>query len=74
MFGLFNKNPSKEEFARMVMKEAKRAGVPGEFQYNPEAYTLISGKSHFYLGNFYNDYCHAKGNHRKKILQNALKT
>lgn len=69
MFGWFGK-PSKESFAKLVIKAAREIGIVGEIQYQPEEFQLKFGKAVCYLGNAYADYLKNKGNVRTAIVRN----
>jgi len=71
MFGFFEK-PSPAKFAQMLLKEAARRGRPADYQFDEKNFTLKRGQQHVFLGNLYKDYCHAKGDHKKRVFENAL--
>ena len=74
MFGLFGK-PSKDRFAKMVLAEARRAGVKTAFEFDAAEFVLKYGDGRLYLGNAYDDYCQAKdGGHKRRLISNIVAT
>jgi hypothetical protein len=73
MFNPFKKKPFEiDDFAKLVMAEAKKAGLAESLEYDPEHFVLKRGDQRTYLRNLYNDYCQATGDHQKRVLGNAL--
>ena len=71
MLGLFGK-PSRDRFAKLIMSEARRSGISSDLEYDPTAYTLRHADMRGYLGNAYNEYLRAKGDHKKQIISNFV--
>lgn len=71
MFGLFG-NPSKSKFAKMVIDLARKQGVTGEFVFDEAEFTIRVGSKQGFLGNVYEQYCAAKGEARKRTLDNFV--
>jgi hypothetical protein len=74
VFGLFGGNPSRDQFASMLLKEAKRAGITTAYEYDAKEFTLKAGSGRLYLGNFHDTYCQANAEHKKKLIGNFIAT
>ena len=74
VFGLFGGNPSKDQFANLLLKEAKRAGIAAVFEYDPGEFVLKQHGGLLFLGNIYASYCQANAGHKKRLLGNFLET
>jgi hypothetical protein len=73
MFNPFKKKPFKiDDFAKLVMTEAKKAGIAESLEYDPKSFVLKRGDQRTYLGNVFNDYCQADDQQKKRILGNIL--
>jgi hypothetical protein len=73
MFNPFKKKPFEiDDFAKLVMAEAKKAGIAESLEYDPKRFVLTRGDQGTYLVNLFNDYCQANAEHKKRILGNAL--
>jgi hypothetical protein len=73
MFNPFKKKPFKiDDFAKLIMTEAKKAGIAESLQYDPDRFVLTRGSQRTYLGNLFDDYCQADAEQKKRILGNAL--
>ena len=77
MFNPFKKKPFKiDDFAKLVMTEAKKAGIGESLEYDPKRFVLRYGSQRkgqrTYLANLFDDYCQADGEHKKRILGNTL--
>ncbi|MBV8212662.1 MAG: hypothetical protein JOZ08_05485 [Verrucomicrobia bacterium] len=70
MFNPFKKKPFKiDDFAKLVMAEAKKAGLAESLEYDQKSFCLIGGGQRAYLGNLCNDYCQATGDHQKRFWE-----
>ena len=73
MFNPFKKKPFKiDDFAKLVITEAKKAGIGESLEYDPKRFVLTHGDQRTYLANLFDDYCQADGEHKKRILGNTL--
>src|SRR5260370_39605877 len=73
MFNPFKKKPFEiDDFAKLVMTEAKKAGIAESLEYDPKRFVLLRGDQRTYLVNLFNDYCQANDAHKKRILGNTL--
>jgi hypothetical protein len=73
MFNPFKKKPFEiDDFAKLVMTEAKKAGIAESLEYDPKGFVVRQGDQRTYLVNLFNDYCQANDAHKKLILGNAL--
>jgi hypothetical protein len=73
MFNPFKKKPFKiDDFAKLVMTEAKKAGVAESLEYDSKSFVLKREDQRTYLGNLFNDYCQADDEQKKRILGNTL--
>jgi len=60
MFNPFKKKPfAIDDFAKLVMTEAKKAGIVESLEYDPKRSVIIRGNQRTYLVNLFNDYCQA---------------
>jgi hypothetical protein len=73
MFNPFKKKPfGIDDFAKLVIGEAKKAGIAESLEYDPKHSVLLRGDQRTYLGNLFNDYCQAGAEQKTRILGNAL--
>jgi hypothetical protein len=73
MFNPLKKKPFEiDDFAKLVMTEAKKAGIAESLEYDPKHSVLFRGDQRTYLVNLFNDYCQADAEQKKRILGNAL--
>src|ERR1700722_16656468 len=73
MFNPFKKKPfGIDDFAKLVMTEAKKAGIAESLEYDPKGLVLRRGDQRTYLVNLFNDYSQAGDEQKKRILGNAL--
>jgi hypothetical protein len=73
VFNPFKKKPFKiDDFAKLVITEAKKAGIGESLEYDPKRFVLTHGDQRTYLANLFDDYCQADGEHEKRILGNTL--
>lgn len=72
MFGLFKSNPSKDQFAKMLLGEAAKQGVT--YEYDPKEFVLKNDKGRILLGNWHDHYCQANAEHKKKLISNFVAT
>ena len=73
MFNPFKKRPFEiDDFAKLVMAEAKKAGIAESLEYDPRRSAIIRGNQRTYFVNLFNDYCQADAEQKKRILGNAL--
>jgi hypothetical protein len=73
MFNPFKKKPFQiDDFAKLVITEAKEAGIAESLEYDPKSFVLKRGDQRTYLVNLFNDYCQANDEHKKRILGNTL--
>jgi hypothetical protein len=73
MFNPFKKKPFEiDDFAKLVMTEAKKAGIAESLEYDPKRFVLLRGDQRTYLVNVFNDYCQADAEQKKRILGNTL--
>lgn len=62
--------PSRDEFAKMLIDSAHRAGMSGDIQYDANEFCLCNGGwDNLYLENAYRQYCSADHKHRVGVLQ-----
>ena len=73
MFNPFKKKPfGIDDFARLVITEARKARIAESLEYDPKRFVLKRGDQRTYLGNLFKDYCQADDAHKKRILGNTL--
>jgi hypothetical protein len=72
VFGLFKKDPTKDEFAKRVLKRIADAGGPTDWVYDPVAFTIKRNSSSGFLHNTYESFLQAKGPQRERILDNFV--
>jgi hypothetical protein len=73
MFNPFKKKPFEiDDFAKLVMTEAKKAGVGESLEFDPKSLVLKRGKQRANLVNLFNDYTQANPEQKKRLLGNAL--
>src|ERR1700722_175397 len=73
MFNPFKKKPfGIDDFAKLVMTEAKKAGIAESLEYDPKGLVLKRGDQRTNLVNLFNDYAQANAEQKKRILGNAL--
>jgi hypothetical protein len=73
MFNPFKKKPfGIDDFAKLVITEARKVGIAESLEYDPKRFVLKRGDQRTYLGNLFNDYCQADDAHKKRILGNTL--
>ena len=73
MFNPFKKKPfGIDDFAKLVIAEAKKAGIAESLEYDSKSSVLKRGDQRTYLVNLFNDYCQANDTHKKRILGNTL--
>jgi hypothetical protein len=73
MFNPFKKKPfGLDDFAKLVITEAKKAGIAESLEYDPERFVLKRGDQRTYLANLFNNYRQADDAHKKRILGNTL--
>jgi hypothetical protein len=73
MFNPFKKKPfGIDDFAKLVITEARKARIAESLEYDPKRFVLKRGDQRTYLGNLFNDYCQADEAHKKRILGNTL--
>ena len=58
----------------MLIQEARRAGVEAVFEYDAAEFTLKGNGMRTYLGNFFDAYCQASPEHKKKLIGNFVET
>ena len=69
MFNPFKKKPfGIDDFAMLVIAEAKKAGIAESLEYDSKSSVLKRGDQRTYLVNLFNDYCQANDTHKKRIL------
>ena len=57
MFNPFKKKLFEiDDFAKLVMTEAKKAGIAEPLEYDPKRFLLLQGNQRTYLVNLFNDY------------------
>lgn len=62
--------PSKDKFAKLVLKTFADLGVPVHFKYSKEDFSLVSSDGEvFNLHNFYAEYCRMNRSDRQQALQ-----
>jgi hypothetical protein len=68
---LFNRLPTRDAFARMMMREIRAGGSGGEIHFDAENYRLRFGDETNYLNlsNAYRNYCEAPRGDRRAVLQ-----
>jgi hypothetical protein len=58
MLNPFKKKPFEiDDFAKLVMTEARKAGIAESLEYDPKSFVLKHGDQRTYLVNLFNDYC-----------------
>jgi hypothetical protein len=67
MFNPFKKPFEINDFAKLVMTEAKKAGIAEPLEYDPKRFVLLRGDQRTYLVNVFNDYCQANEQTEKLI-------
>jgi hypothetical protein len=73
MFNPFKKQPFEiDDFAKLVMTEAKKAGIGESLEYDPKSLVLKRGDQRTNLVNQFNDYAQANAEQKKRLLGNAL--
>jgi hypothetical protein len=73
MFNPFKKKPFEiDDFAKLVMTEAKKAGIAESLEYDPKSLVLKRGDQRMNLVNLFNDYTQANAEHKERLLGNAL--
>jgi hypothetical protein len=73
MFNPFKKKPfGIDDFAKLVITEARKARIAESLEYDPKRFVLKRGDQRTYLGNLFKDYCQAEDAHKKRILGNTL--
>ena len=54
-----------DDFAKLVITEAKKAGIAEALEYDRKSFVLTRGGQRLYLANLFDDYCQADGEHKK---------
>src|ERR1700733_2213014 len=73
MFNPFKKKPLEiDDFAKLVMAEAKKAGIAESLEYDPKSLDLKRGDQRMNLVNLFNDYTQANAEQKERLLGNAL--
>jgi hypothetical protein len=73
MFNPFKKKPFEiDDFAKLVITEAKKAGLAESLEYDPKSIVLRRRDQRTYLVNLFNEYRQADEAHKKRILGNTL--
>ena len=73
MFNPFKKKPLEiDDFAKLVMTEAKKAGIGESLEYDPKSLVLKRGDQRMNLVHLFNDYTQANAEQKKRLLGNAL--
>ena len=73
MFNPFKKKPFEiDDLAKLVMTEAKKAGIAESLEYDPKSLVLKRGDQRTNLASLYNDYTQANAEQKKRLLGNAL--
>ena len=73
MFNPFKKKPLEiDDFAKLVLTEAKKAGIAESLEYDPKSLVLKRGDQRTNLVNLFNDYTQANAEQKKRLLGNAL--
>jgi hypothetical protein len=73
MFNPFKKKPFEiDDFAKLIIAEARKAGIAESLEYDPKSFVLKRGEERTNLVNLFNDYSQANDAHKKRILGNAL--
>ena len=73
MFNPFKKKTFEiDDFAKLVITEAKKASIAESLEYDPKSFVLKRGDQRTYLVNLFNDYCQADDARKKQILGNTL--
>jgi hypothetical protein len=73
MFNPFKKKPFEiDDFAKLVMTEAKKAGIAESLEYDPKSLVLKRGDQRTNLVNLFNDYTQANAEQKKRLLGSAL--
>lgn len=67
--GLLWGKPSREKFARMMIRELRAVGIDAAIDFDSDNFKLLIGKASFYLHNAYNEYCGAPRRQRKRTLR-----
>lgn len=75
--GLFSKllgPPSKDRFAKLVLRRLRSAGADG-LRYDRAAFSILgSNEDQFFLGNSYAEYCRADESQRQTFLDQMVRT
>ena len=73
MFNPFKKQPFEiDDFAKLVMTEAKKAGIGESLEYDPKSLVLKRGDQRMNLVHLFNDYTQANAEQKERFLGNAL--
>ena len=73
MFNPFKKKPFEiDDFAKLVVAEAKKAGIAESLEYDPKSLDLKRGDQRMNLVNLFNDYTQANVEQKERLLGNAL--
>jgi hypothetical protein len=72
MFNPFKKPFGIDDFAKLVIAEARKARIAESLEYDAKRFVLKRGDQRTYLANLFNDYCQADDAHKKRILGNTL--
>ncbi len=73
MFNPFKKKPfGIDDFAKLVIAEARKARIAESLEYDAKRFVLKRGDQRTFLANLFNDYCQADDAHKKRILGNTL--
>jgi hypothetical protein len=73
MFNPFKKKPFEiDDFAKLVVAEAKKAGIAESLEYDPKSLVLKRGDQRMNLVNLFNDYTQANVEQKERLLGNAL--
>jgi hypothetical protein len=73
MFNPFKKKPFEiDDFAKLVMTKAKKAGIAESLEYDPKSLVLKRGDQRMNLVNLFNDYTQANAEHKERLLGNTL--
>lgn len=71
MFGLFSP-PSRKKFVKLLLAELQKRGSSATYEFHEAEFLLTRGGEKIWLENVYSSYCEAKGDHRRRILDNFV--
>jgi len=69
----FNRPPSREQFAQLILKRIRRAGDTRPVTYDAAAFRIVQSNNYVaFLGNLYEEYLRAEKSEREEIVRRFL--